>query len=257
MHALFVLAHQDDEIAMATRMRRLLREGWMISVVYLTDGGRPEVRDDESRRALECIGADLGRVHFIGSEERIPDGALVDHLGRASRLLEERITDAVDAIYCLSWEGGHHDHDASHLVAVEFAVRHGLAGSCFEMPLYHGQGMPGSIFRAFAPLRAGNPWSGRRITVKEGFDAALLCRMHKSQTRTWFALMPEAFIRLVALRREWTRPIDLTRLRTRPHAGSLFYERRFGVTWEEFEVRSRPFVEALLLAAPPSRSLPC
>jgi LmbE family N-acetylglucosaminyl deacetylase len=256
-HALFVFAHQDDEIATATRMKHLLRDGWTISVAYLTDGMRPEVRDEESRRAHSCLGIDLSRVHFIGSEERIPDGALVDHLDRAEHLLEARIAEKVDAVYCLAWEGGHHDHDASHLLAAQFALRRGVLGSCFEMPLYHGRGMPGAIFRAFAPLRVGRPWIARRISSREGLDAAMLCRMHKSQTRTWFGLMPEAFVRLVIARREWTRPVDVARFRSRPHAGPLFYERRFGVTWEEFAEKSRTVVEAILQSAPPSRSGPC
>jgi len=246
-HALFVLAHQDDEIAMATRMTYLLSEGWQISVAYLTDGIRPEVRDEESRRTLACIGIDLARVHFFGSREGIPDGSLVDHLDRALRLLET-IGD-VDAVYCLAWEGGHHDHDASHLVAVAFALRRGA--ECFEMPLYHGHRLPGPFFRSFAPL--GDGWSSRRITMRDGIDAARLCRFHPSQRRTWMMLLPEALLRLVVARREWTRRVDVARLRAKPHAGRLYYERRFGVTWKAFEEKSRSFVAAI----PPSRSAPC
>jgi LmbE family N-acetylglucosaminyl deacetylase len=239
-HALFVFAHQDDEIAAATRMRHLLRGGWTLSVVYLTDGMNPAVRDEESRQALACIGVDLSRVQFIG----FPDGSLIDHLDGALEAVE-RVKD-VHTVYCLAWEGGHHDHDASHLVAVAFAMRRGA--ECFEMPLYHGRGTPGPFFRALSPL--GDGWSARRITAREGLDAALLCRFHPSQRRTWLGLMPEGFVRLVLRRREWTRRANVDRLRAKPHAGRLFYERRFGVTWEEFEAKARSFVAAI---APPPR----
>jgi LmbE family N-acetylglucosaminyl deacetylase len=256
-HALFVLAHQDDEIAMAARMKHLLREGWTLSVVYLTNGTTPEIRDDEARAALSCIGVELARVHFFG----FPDGSLVDHLDEAFEMIE-RLWDGrwqmadggsalrhppsairhpssiVDAVYCLAWEGGHHDHDASHLIAVALATRRNLP--CIELPIYHGHRTPGAVFRSFAPL--GNGWTARRITMREGLDVALLCRFHPSQRRTWMALLPEALLRLVVGRKEWTRPASIERLRAKPHAGRLYYERRFGVTWMDFEAKSRSFV---------------
>jgi hypothetical protein len=146
----------------------------------------------------------------------------------------------LDAVYCLAWEGGHHDHDASHLIAVAFATRRNVP--CFEMPLYHGHRVPGPIFRSFAPH--GRGWTARRITMREGLDVALLCRFHPSQRRTWMALLPEALLRLIVGRKEWTRPASIERLRAKPHAGRLYYERRFGVTWTEFEAKSRSFVAA-------------
>jgi LmbE family N-acetylglucosaminyl deacetylase len=238
-HALFVLAHQDDEIAFAARMRQLLRDGWEISVAYLTNGIRPDVRDGEARAALACIGVDLARVQFFG----FPDGSLVDHLDDALQRLE-RVT-GVDAVYCLAWEGGHQDHDASHLVAAAIAARRGAP--CFETPLYHGRGRPGPFFRSFSPF--GNGWAARRMTWREVFDAVRLCRFHRSQRRTWLMLLPG----LVVRRKEWTRRVDVERLRAKPHPGRLYYERRFGVSWEEFEAKSRRFAASLL----PSRSRPC
>ena len=238
-HALFVLAHQDDEIATATRMCYLLREGWTISVAYLTNGGRPEVRNDEARAALACIGVDLTRVDFMD----VPDGSLVDYLDRGLERIER--VKGVDEVYCLAWEGGHQDHDASHLVAVAFATRRGVP--CFEMPVYHGRGLPGQFFRSFAPF--GDGWVARRITWRENLDAARLCRFHRSQRRTWTMLFPG----LVMRRREWTRRASVERLQAKPHEGKLYYERRFNVPWTEFAEKSRSFVAALL----PSRSDPC
>lgn len=234
--ALFVLAHQDDEIAMAARMRYLLREGWTLSVVYLTNGTRPEVRDDEARAALSCIGVDLSRVHFFGFH----DGSLVDHLEEAFARIDS--IEDVDAVYCLAWEGGHHDHDASHLVAAALATQRKIP--CFELPIYHGYRTPGQIFRSFAPL--GDGWVARRITMREGLDVARLCRFHPSQRRTWMGLLPEALLRLLVGRKEWTRPVSLERLRAKPHAGRLYYERRFGVTWTDFAAKSRSFVASRL-----------
>lgn len=244
MHALFVFAHQDDEIAAAARITHLLRAGATITCVYLTNGegrGAPAaVRDDESRRVLAHLGVDLARVHFAGSEEGIPDGALVEHLDRALALLESRVSEAVDEVWCLAWEGGHQDHDASQLVAVAFAVRRGLLERTFEMPLYRAHRL--LTFQTLAPLRVGRPWVGRRIGVLEAMRVLALCRFYRSQRKSWLGLLPTAIVRRPV---EWTRIVDVTRLGARPHEGALLYETRFGVSWETFERYARPFLERL------------
>ncbi|HYI10744.1 MAG TPA: PIG-L family deacetylase [Thermoanaerobaculia bacterium] len=247
-HALFVFAHQDDEIAAASRISYALQRGLDVSCVYLTDGeGRKatsQERDAESRAVLRHIGVDLRRVHFAGSEERIPDGRLVEHLERALALLDGRVPGPVDELACLAWEGGHQDHDASHLVAVAFALRRGIAGRCIELPLYQGYQMRGPFFQTLAPLRVGGEWNGRRVPISEGLRIAALCRFYRSQRKTWLGLMPPALLRLVIGQREWTRPVDVARLQDKPHEGPLFYERRFGVSWDEFSRYARPFVAA-------------
>ena len=240
MHALCVFAHQDDEIAMATRIRFLLGQGARVSCVFLTNGqglGVPShIRDEESRRVLTRLG--VTRMHFLGSEHAIPDGALVEHLDRALSLLESQISERVDEVYCLAWEGGHADHDASHLVAVTFASRRGILDRCYEMPLYQGR----VLFQTLAPLRLGSPWTSRAFTLREGLLVARLCWVYTSQRRSWLGLLPTALIRLVLMRRESTRRVDVARLRARPHEGRWFYERRFGVRWYDFERHARAFM---------------
>lgn len=244
MHALFVFAHQDDEIAAAARIGHLVRAGATITCVYLTNGegrGAPSaVRDEESRRVLARLGVDLGRVTFAGSQERIPDGALVEHLDRALELLESCVTEPVDEVWCLAWEGGHQDHDASHLVAVAFAARRGLLKRTFELPLYRRHRL--LTFQTLAPLRIGKPWTARPIGLREALRILALCRFYPSQRKSWLGLLPTAILRLLTERCEWTRVVDVTRLARKPHEGLLLYEKRFGVSWPEFEKHAIPFL---------------
>lgn len=256
MHALFVFAHQDDEIAAAARIAHLVRSGATITCVYLTNGEgrgvRSSRRDEESRRVLRSLGVDLTRVHFAGSQERILDGVLVGNLDRALALLESRVPEPVDEVWCLAWEGGHQDHDAAHLVAVAFAVRRGLLERTFELPLYRGHRL--LLFQTLAPLRIGKPWTARRIGLREALRVLMLCRFYQSQRRTWFGLLPTAILRLLAERCEWSRPVDIERLSQRPHEGPMLYERRFRMPWNDFERHSRPFIEWIRAdAAPPHR----
>jgi LmbE family N-acetylglucosaminyl deacetylase len=245
MHALFVFAHQDDEIAAAARIAFLVRSGATITCVFLTNGegrgARSAERDQESRRVLTQLGVDLSRVHFPGSKEGIPDGALVEHLDRAYALLEDCVSERVDEVWCLAWEGGHQDHDASHLIAVAFARKQ--EAPCFELPLYHGHRMSGAFFQTLAPLPVGQAWTGRHVPVREGLRLLSLCRFYRSQRKTWLGLLPGAVTRLIFGRREWTRAADVARLDARPHEGTLFYERRFRYSWEDFDRHARPFIE--------------
>ncbi|HYH09436.1 MAG TPA: PIG-L family deacetylase [Thermoanaerobaculia bacterium] len=238
MRTLFVLAHQDDEIAVATRITYALQRGHDVSVVYLTNGegrtARSAERDEESRQVLRRLG--VHDMHFLGSQERIPDGALHEHLDRALALLE-RMRD-VDEVVCLAWEGGHQDHDASHLIAAAFAKKRGLVAR--EMPLYQGYRLPGPFFQTMAPLGSG--WEPRRIRAAEGMRIVALCRFYPSQRKTWIGLLPTAIVRLVLARKEWTRVADLDRCKKKPHEGRLYYERRFGVTWEAFSRHAEAFL---------------
>jgi hypothetical protein len=246
MHLLFVFAHQDDEVATATRILDALRSGSTVSCIYLTDGagGRAasDVRDEESRQVLTRLGVDLSHVHFLGSQHRIPDGALHQHLDQALRLLEQT-AGPVDELVTLAWEGGHHDHDAAHLIAVAFAAKRGLLARTHEMPLYHGYRLPGPLFRTLTPLRLGPGWTARPVRFRDGLRIALLCRFYRSQRKTWLGLLPEALVRLAVGRKEWSRPVDIARLASRPHEGPLFYERRFRVPYAEVAEAAKRFLD--------------
>jgi hypothetical protein len=145
-----------------------------------------------------------------------------------------------DEIYCLAWEGGHHDHDASHAIGVAYAKRHGLLDRCFELPLYRKA--LGPFFRVLAPL-PGEAWQTRRLTRREGFRLSVLPFRFRSQVKSWLGLYPGAFFRLVVLRQETLRRVDPARLFAPPHRGSLFYERRFRFERARFMQAAEPFLK--------------
>jgi LmbE family N-acetylglucosaminyl deacetylase len=237
---LFVFAHQDDEIAAASRIRFVRARGDVVTCVYLTDGASKvpsHVRDAESQRVLSLLGVD--DVRFIGSREHIADGTLPEHLDRAFAIIDAEIV-AADDVVTLAWEGGHQDHDAAHLVAAVFARRRGLP--CREMPLYNGASVPRPLFRVQHSI--GEGWESRRISMREKFANAMLCRFYRSQRATWLALLP---LLLLARSRELTRLADLGRATSPPHRGPLLYERRFRYPYARFASFAEPFLRRSLL----------
>jgi LmbE family N-acetylglucosaminyl deacetylase len=155
--SLFVFAHQDDECLLSTRIVREREAGRRVLCAYLTSGDGPRassaVRDAESRRVLARLGVAAEDVHFLGSAHGVPDGSLALHLPRALRLLEEALgAQRVHRVFCMAYEGGHADHDASCVAAWVFARRRGLARRVWQMPAYHGHNLPWILFRVLKPL---------------------------------------------------------------------------------------------------------
>jgi LmbE family N-acetylglucosaminyl deacetylase len=239
MHVLFVMAHQDDEIAFASRIRLCVARRDRVTCLCLTDGASTiaaPIRDAETRRVLARLGVDDYRV--AAPHERVADGTLPDHLDAALRFVDAQ-PDEFDEVVTLAWEGGHQDHDAAYLIAAVFARRRGLR--CLEVPLYNGFGARGPLFRVNHPV--GDGWSERRLTRREYFANVFLARFYGSQRKTWLGLAP---LLLLGRARELTREADLRRAAAPPHPPPLLYERRFRYPYARFAERAREFLRQSL-----------
>jgi N-acetylglucosamine malate deacetylase 1 len=226
MELLFVFAHQDDEVAAATRILLARREGKRVTCVFLTDGAfrvSAATRNEESRRALAKLG--VTDLHFA----TFPDGNLPEHADAALAFLESAVPRA-NEVCTMAWEGGHQDHDAAHVIALAFARRRGIP--CHEVPLYNGHRSPRTLFRVMHPVGSG--WTTRRISLADGLRVIALLPVYTSQRKTWLGLLPESLLKLVIARHEYVREADARRVTARPHEGLLFYERRFGYPYERF-----------------------
>lgn len=236
MNVVFVLAHQDDEIAFASRIRHALERGDRVDCVCLTDGASAstaKIRDEESRVVLAKLGA--GAL-IVAPQNRIPDGTLPEHMESGLRFLES-VARHADEIVTLAWEGGHQDHDAAFLIAATYAKRRGIP--CIEMPLYNGEHTPGPFFRVMHPV--GDGWMARPIKLRERLSDILLTRFYPSQRKSWLGLAP---LMLFGRPRELTRVADLRRAAAPPHRGSLLYERRFRYPYARFAGHAARFLQS-------------
>jgi LmbE family N-acetylglucosaminyl deacetylase len=259
MHSLCILAHPDDEIAMAWSIRRLAQSGRPPIVVFLTDGTRrgttPEQRVRESLHVLGNLGVPPEHCLFIGAESAIPDGALHRHIDRAFGLLDAKLgTEAISEVLCLAWEGGHQDHDASHLIARAVARARGLEDSVREFPSYRALGGRGPFFRVMSPIPRADPIDTERLSRSEGMRIVAQCFAYRSQWKTWLGLLPGVAVELIGFARSRTRRPNRAFHLEKPHRGLLFYERRFGVSFEDFVRETEPFVDRLLRVPPLSAS---
>lgn len=251
-NVLFVLAHQDDEIVMSPRIARELESGHGVYCAFLTDGSArvaSRVRDAESRAVLTGLGVPSRNLFFLGSEHGLTDGKLPLQLERADRLLEEALAELpIHRIFCLAYEGGHQDHDASHLLALALARRRGLLGRSWQISAYHGYRMPGPVFRVLAPLRGPRRFV-RRLPAGLAWRHTLLCLRYRSQRLTWLGLFPGLALQRGLRRRETVLPVALEAVRARPHPGPLLYEQLFGFRYEDFRSAADAFTAARLEGA--------
>lgn len=239
--SLFLFAHQDDEYGAAPWILDELESGAEVACLYLTDGGSrvaPGVRDAESANVLRSLGvAGDGIVFLENSGARIADGALaprcLDGLAMVSDWIE-RNGRLPSRIYSPSYEGGHPDHDAAHLIAAAVARQIGAIENAWHFALYNGYRCAKPFFSVLRQLPSNQPARRACLSAGRRVSLAFLCYRYPSQRKTWLGLFPGAFVERALLARESAVRFDLARLSARPHDGELLYERLFGKTYAAF-----------------------
>jgi LmbE family N-acetylglucosaminyl deacetylase len=244
---LFLLAHQDDELAFAPVIAAAKRAGRSVSIVYLTDGGAgdatPVTRNAETIAALGAMGVDAGReASFLGERLGIPDRFLYRHLPLAHEAVLAHVSSLprIAAIYTHAWEGGNPDHDAAHVLALGIARSLEIEREVYQVPFYRAARGGPFPFRVFAPLAANGRVNRFRVGRIERLRALMLIRFFPSQVQAFMRLGP--FMLLDAL---WQpglpiQRVTLTRIRERPMPEPLRYERH---GHDRFD-RMAPYIEA-------------
>lgn len=256
MIRLVLLAHPDDEFAIFPLLEDRRRP---THVAWLTDGGwgnqSIELRRHESTAVLRRMGVPLDHMHFLGHDWSIADGTLhrqLDHV--VPRLLTYFAwIPPKSEVILPAWEGGHPDHDATHLAGVALAAH--LALDARQFSLYHGEGLAGPLFKVLTPLLS----NGRAEIVPTTFLQRLRyvreCLRYRSQWKSFVGLLPFYAWRMRradAFALQWVMP---GRTAQAPHQGTLLYERRGGPSWRDFAEATRrfrsPFTWQQPLAPPP------
>lgn len=235
---LVLMAHPDDEFAITPWLETARREGREATCVWLTDGGWGgqcvATRKRESERALAALGVPADRLHFAGELLSIPDGALHERLDDAVGWLQRHFATTVASmeVWVPAWEGGHPDHDATHLAGL-FAAR-AASAPVRQFPLYHGKGLSGPWFRVLDAIAE----NGRSVALPAGplvrLRSLTRCLGYRSQWKSFLGLLPFMALRMLSRHPFVMQDARWERTAERPHGGALLYERRNGISWEQF-----------------------
>jgi N-acetylglucosamine malate deacetylase 2 len=257
---LFLLAHHDDEVFCAGRLRRALAGGGRVHLLWATAGGLAPARRRvaEGVRVLET----LGLPGHAGSDLHLADQHAVEHVAaiaaavalivdgasppdasagdaardevgaaratgedaQAARATGEDAQATATTVYVPAYEGGHPDHDAVNLAAARAAAsRPGLR--VVEFPLYRRGPFGLTVASPLPPAAtAREPLS--TLPLDEGDLAlrSLLARANASQLAP--SLLPLLSVARLAGRgrAEPARPLPAHDYTRPPHPGRLLYE---------------------------------
>lgn len=242
---LVVLAHPDDEFAIFPWLRKAIHVGRHVDVIWLTDGGwggqNVMRRHAESTAVLAVLGMKQTGMHLCGIEWGIPDGRLHQHLETAVQKALQHFgtADVGGEVMMPAWEGGHQDHDASHLVGIQLAKARGARMSQFS--LYHGEGLRGTWFKILTPLPSNGNVEVITTSLLERLYYAALCLRYPSQWKSFMGLLPFYLYRMFNRNAFRCQAVDPLRVMRRPHEGALLYERRSGLTWDAFAEATAAF----------------
>jgi LmbE family N-acetylglucosaminyl deacetylase len=251
----FLLAHQDDELGCLPEIDRVLQSGGRAVCIFLTDGaGRgsdADRRNRESLKALARLGVATGDIRFLGSELKIADGALIEHLHEVAAAVHAVLADAapVRRIVVHAWEGGHPDHDAAHLLGVGAAVSLGILGGSRQFPLYRAARRGPLPYVGLQPLAANGPVEGGTFARPRGLAYLRMAFGYRSQRRAVLALLPFLAWRYLWRPGQQLQPLTLARTTERPHAGRLLYERMGRMSYGHLRARADAYLAGMQGAA--------
>lgn len=258
--ALFLFAHPDDEFGALGALGQMHRAGRKVVCLFLTDGsqgrGRPHMqrRRLESTGVLRSLGVAAPDIHFPGLSLGLPDGGLPAHLEAARAVIAGHACDLPrPALYMPAWEGGHPDHDATHLAGLAVARTLGVLASARQFPLYHGAGLCGPLFHARQPLAGNGPIERLPLNAAVRLRHLFVCTAYRSQWHVLLGLLPALAWAALVRGDQCLQAVSLARSGQRPHPGPLLYERRGALSHAEFRAHTQAFRERWLLAA----STPC
>lgn len=236
--AVFLFAHQDDEFGVFHQITLEKTSEARIFCIYLTSGMPHGVcsrrRNSESLRVLRQLGVSEDDVVFAGGELGIADGGLLEALDIARRWFQDWLAanGGVCRIYIPAWEGGHPDHDALHALALKASSVAKPNARIRQFPLYNALGCRRPFFRVLRPIDANGvvedakiPWRRRILYLK-------MCLSYSSQRNSWLGLFPFVLAHYVLSGRQQLQPVSMFRVKSRPHAGILYYEMRSFATWK-------------------------
>lgn len=233
-----LFAHPDDEIGVYPWLQAARERGVRVVCAFLTDGGwggqRTAVRRRESQDVLAAFGLAGDDVLFLGEEWGVADGTLYRVLDDTVERLDARLRELCrdGEVWIPAWEGGHPDHDASHLAGLELARRAGA--TAYQFSLYHGRGLSGPWFRVLSPLPENGPLHALPVSLMERLRCVLHCLHYRSQWKSFVGLLPFYALRMLRRHPFVLQPADGARTAQRPHPGAMLYERRGGPSWEAF-----------------------
>ncbi len=234
---IYILPHNDDEIFVIPKIREDLKNQNNLIFFYLM---KDERRLNESITFLTGLGVKQENIISLGKKLNIHDGSVYLHL---SPLFNEfchqlKQLGTINEIICPAYEGGHHDHDATSVLARRLAKE--FSSQVVEFYLYNGYGTSGKFYNVAFPINVKKAYllSYRFIDRVSLFFVPFI---YRSQLLAMLGLLPFLFFKSIV------RPLTLNYLQNDfleivAHTETPLYERWPRITHKEFMIAYQIFI---------------
>ncbi len=234
--SIFLLAHQDDEIAIFKSIKTIIKKNEKVYIFYLTNGDNSKNnnkllikrREKESKKVLSKLGVNLKNIIFLGNLIKIKSYKLINKLDKTYNLLGKFINNINGriTIYSHAWEGGNVDHDSAFIITLKLFRNYSKILTCYQFPFYNSYKMPFNFYRIFYPL----PYNGYSIKLKismiEKFKFVKYLFHYTSQSKIWIGLYPFVIIKILFNNFNYLQTIQKKFILKKPHENLLWYEKR-------------------------------
>ncbi len=236
--ALFVVAHQDDEVFIVSRINKHLSEGDRIFVIWTAASYQKgetfkNTRIQESKTLMKKLAIPEDQFDFL----MYPDGSTHLHIPNLIADLKQRIQFIQpDTVYIPAYEGGHIDHDTAHYCVVQAIRQLNSSIEIYEFPEYSGYGTPLGLL----PLRMRRyPETLKtqcRTLSQEEYHLVLDCwKIFKSQHFPLDLYITLSAGKNLTFGREYIRPLPEYNYLEIPPTQKVAYEKYLDVNYSDFK----------------------
>ena len=199
---LIILAHLDDEFAIAPLLKNLTKKNQNIKVIYCAERLNSDLKIQRKRRlenksALNYLGINSKNIIYMNDEYYIND--LEIHLSKSiiyNFLKNTFESFRFDTLLTLNLEGGHPDHDSLSLIIDKFSKSNKVKALFF--PAYNYRKtlyiIPFSVLR---PLEIQNKFfKKKRLNKFCWYHSLVLSFIYKSEWVAFYKIIPFIIIKL-------------------------------------------------------------
>ncbi len=243
---IFLLSHQDDEIAIFNHIKSCALSKDKIYIFYLTNGRIKKtdnnaiinIREKETTKVLSKIGVKKRSIIFLGRKLKINSYELHKKLNitfyELSKFFKKIKTDTT--VYSNSWEGGNVDHDSCFIITLKLMKKFSFIKSAFQFSLYNSSNMPFKLYRAFSPIKINGPIIKNDISLKDKINFIKILFYYKSQKKIWIGLYPFLIFKIMFNKYGYLQEIKKKFSLKKPHKNKLWYEKRNFINYSEIKL---------------------
>jgi hypothetical protein len=234
---LYILPHHDDEIFVIPKINHDLVSGENIKFFFLM---KSELRLKESRKFLNYLGVPQDHIISLGEKLNIPDGSVHLYFDLIYREIKALLTEGItiNEIVCTAFEGGHHDHDTSSVIARRLASDYHC--QVLEFYLYNGYGTKKKYYKVAHPVNLVTPIE-YRYTFKDFLAVLIGPFIFLSQFKAMLGLWPFLLLQIARRHPLIMNKLDYIQAQTLfQHPELPLYERWGRITEKELNAVIKP-----------------